>query len=289
MDGTTDTGHQHIDNLLSELRVAGPKPGDELLNAIRASGAEGVPALTAMVTNPAEYEVVEGDEDRTGWAPYSVVDILGELHPPEALEPLLSLLPWDGYEYLTSSLPVALAQYGEGALDPLTAFLADESQIVWSRWRAITAMAKMAGIFPELRDEIAARLMRQLDTVEPNDENLEVLRGALISELVELRATESIPSIIRAFEETDIDPFLTSWSDVRDAFDIPPGIAPHLDHSAPSRQAIIDSILGSGAPQPMSDPALVAPKSYRRQTLKVGRNEPCPCGSGKKYKKCHGR
>ena len=22
---------------------------------------------------------------------------------------------------------------------------------------------------------------------------------------------------------------------------------------------------------------------------KVGRNEPCPCGSGKKYKKCHGK
>ncbi|MBX9656918.1 MAG: SEC-C domain-containing protein, partial [Nitrospiraceae bacterium] len=21
---------------------------------------------------------------------------------------------------------------------------------------------------------------------------------------------------------------------------------------------------------------------------KVGRNDPCPCGSGKKYKKCHG-
>lgn len=26
-----------------------------------------------------------------------------------------------------------------------------------------------------------------------------------------------------------------------------------------------------------------------RETPKVGRNEPCPCGSGKKYKKCHGR
>ena len=25
-----------------------------------------------------------------------------------------------------------------------------------------------------------------------------------------------------------------------------------------------------------------------RQTPKVGRNDPCPCGSGKKYKKCHG-
>jgi preprotein translocase subunit SecA len=25
------------------------------------------------------------------------------------------------------------------------------------------------------------------------------------------------------------------------------------------------------------------------QVPKVGRNEPCPCGSGKKYKHCHGR
>ena len=25
-----------------------------------------------------------------------------------------------------------------------------------------------------------------------------------------------------------------------------------------------------------------------RETPKVGRNEPCPCGSGLKYKKCHG-
>ena len=27
---------------------------------------------------------------------------------------------------------------------------------------------------------------------------------------------------------------------------------------------------------------------YIRQMPKVGRNEPCPCGSGKKYKRCHG-
>ena len=29
--------------------------------------------------------------------------------------------------------------------------------------------------------------------------------------------------------------------------------------------------------------------TYRREQPKVGRNEPCPCGSGKKYKQCHGR
>ncbi len=30
-------------------------------------------------------------------------------------------------------------------------------------------------------------------------------------------------------------------------------------------------------------------ETIRRKTPKVGRNEPCPCGSGKKYKNCHGK
>jgi preprotein translocase subunit SecA len=31
------------------------------------------------------------------------------------------------------------------------------------------------------------------------------------------------------------------------------------------------------------------PQPAQRQGPKVGRNEPCPCGSGKKYKQCHGK
>ena len=27
----------------------------------------------------------------------------------------------------------------------------------------------------------------------------------------------------------------------------------------------------------------------QRKAKKVGRNAPCPCGSGRKYKKCHGK
>jgi preprotein translocase subunit SecA len=33
----------------------------------------------------------------------------------------------------------------------------------------------------------------------------------------------------------------------------------------------------------------VAPRQAVRKEGKIGRNDPCPCGSGKKYKKCHGR
>jgi len=31
-----------------------------------------------------------------------------------------------------------------------------------------------------------------------------------------------------------------------------------------------------------------SPRPVQRAHEKVGRNDPCPCGSGKKYKKCHG-
>jgi len=44
-----------------------------------------------------------------------------------------------------------------------------------------------------------------------------------------------------------------------------------------------------GAPAPSPEPEIQLPKvTIRRDTPKVGRNDPCPCGSGKKYKHCHG-
>src|SRR5690606_41513496 len=36
-------------------------------------------------------------------------------------------------------------------------------------------------------------------------------------------------------------------------------------------------------------PRETAMETVRRDEPKVGRNDPCPCGSGKKYKQCHGR
>jgi preprotein translocase subunit SecA len=42
------------------------------------------------------------------------------------------------------------------------------------------------------------------------------------------------------------------------------------------------------APQPARTGGDDVVKTVRRDEPKVGRNDPCPCGSGKKYKKCHG-
>ena len=57
--------------------------------------------------------------------------------------------------------------------------------------------------------------------------------------------------------------------------------APDVLHDAP--QAV-------PAPRPLqSAPAFEKPETFQRELPKVGRNDACPCGSGKKYKHCHGQ
>ena len=57
-------------------------------------------------------------------------------------------------------------------------------------------------------------------------------------------------------------------------------IAPEPDviTAAPSSQLVLSR--GEGDAKP---------KTIKRESKKVGRNDPCPCGSGKKFKKCCGR
>jgi preprotein translocase subunit SecA len=41
--------------------------------------------------------------------------------------------------------------------------------------------------------------------------------------------------------------------------------------------------------EPAAEAGGEAAQPFVRETRKIGRNEPCPCGSGKKFKQCHGR
>ncbi len=61
--------------------------------------------------------------------------------------------------------------------------------------------------------------------------------------------------------------------------------AQHADFAeapAPDAEAADQAIAQAAAPAPPAQP-------FRRFNDKIGRNEPCPCGSGRKYKLCHGR
>jgi preprotein translocase subunit SecA len=59
-----------------------------------------------------------------------------------------------------------------------------------------------------------------------------------------------------------------------------PEATPHGGDGRMTAQKPAVGALGAPAAAPVAAPSTAAPK--------VGRNDPCPCGSGKKYKKCHG-
>jgi preprotein translocase subunit SecA len=71
-----------------------------------------------------------------------------------------------------------------------------------------------------------------------------------------------------------------------------PAPAPAAAPGAPPRRlGGLDMPLPEEVPEaPRAQSEVQLPKiTVRRDTPKVGRNDPCPCGSGKKYKHCHGK
>ncbi|MCY4477694.1 MAG: preprotein translocase subunit SecA [Gammaproteobacteria bacterium] len=59
--------------------------------------------------------------------------------------------------------------------------------------------------------------------------------------------------------------------------------------AAPAKSAAAGPQAAEARPSRRRPPRAAAPvQTYRRARPRVGRNEPCPCGSGKKYKRCHG-
>ena len=56
-------------------------------------------------------------------------------------------------------------------------------------------------------------------------------------------------------------------------------------HAAAQSITAEGSVEGSSEAEETAEPA----QPFVREDKKVGRNEACPCGSGKKYKQCHGK
>ena len=73
---------------------------------------------------------------------------------------------------------------------------------------------------------------------------------------------------------------------IQSAQDVPPSPAeqapPEMEFQHPQAENMLEP-----EPTDAGEPEAQAP--FIREGRKVGRNEPCPCGSGKKYKHCHGK
>ena len=83
---------------------------------------------------------------------------------------------------------------------------------------------------------------------------------------------ERTTDLIFRMEELDENFVGSTWSGGEARHDE----APPASEIGGQQQSAIDGTPGDGKPKPI-----------RRTGKPVGRNDPCPCGSGKKYKNCH--
>ena len=114
--------------------------------------------------------------------------------------------------------------------------------------------------------------------LEPDAEMDPVVNGFAVWALIDLAAVEAIDTMRAAFRRKAVDLSL-----VGDEEDVEIALALRKRHStpAPSYHILPPGWLDQPDAGGIQPDTRVSP-----QGGKVGRNDPCPCGSGKKYKKC---
>ena len=140
-------------------------------------------------------------------------------------------------------------------------------QILDSHWREHLAA------LDHLRQGIHLRGYAQKNPKQEYKREAFELFGALI-ESVKLEVTRTLIAVQikseAALEVPDAPPALENVS---------------YQHADPVSAASQESVEASLAP-PADEKAQ---QPFKRYNEKIGRNDPCPCGSGKKYKQCHGK
>lgn len=271
------------------LRLGDPNDEDAVFDYDTLGiGREHVPELIRMTTDeglhtaPSDSPIV--------WAPLHAWRQLGELRAEEAVGPLLGLLRLvNEDDWVVSEVPGVLADIGPASLEPAAAYLADPTHDEWPRVAAAEAIGQIGQRFDELRETCIARLTGQLQFFAAQSA---MLNAFLILPLLNLGAVQAAPVMEQAFAAGLVDEDVQGdWEDVQ----VQLGLKMQREgERKPTRRTRLedrfvpqwDEVMEEQE-EDLTEPPEI-PWATHLASPKIGRNEPCPCGSGKKYKKCCG-
>jgi hypothetical protein len=190
----------------------------------------------------------------------------------DAIKPLLEQLrkiDEEGDDWVSEEMPEVFRMIGKTAIPHLAEYLSNQNHGLFARICASCSIERIGIRDTTTRLDAVTVLSKQLERYSENDPTL---NGFLVDSLVDLKGVEALSIIRKAFEAGYVD--CSVMGDLEDA-EVKLGIIKESRSSprchpgfAPSSQLRNDSV------------------EKELKGKKVGRNEPCPCGSGKKYKKC---
>ena len=210
------------------------------------------------------------------WGPMHAWRALGQLRAEAAIAPLLALLKTiEDDDVADREIPAVLGMIGPAAIPHIAAYLSDRSNPEWAAATAMSGLNAIVGRHSECRGESIGIVTRLL---EPHPDANPTTTGFAVSALIDLHAVEEIDTIRDAFRRDTVD--ISIAGDAEDV-EIALGLRARRVTAAPSYMMVP----GDWSPRPVADRIQRDIAALPRRE-KVGRNDPCPCGSGKKYKKC---
>jgi hypothetical protein len=224
-------------------------------------------------------------------------------------------------DFIAGDFGSVLASACDGDLTGIQSIIENEAADEWARGAAIRALAMLVGAGLKSREEVLAVFATLYRGKLVRDAKNETIWSELVASTSDLYAEELIEEIRQVFAEGLADPGYVGLTEVER--DLAKGKERVLAELAanPHSQLITDTVKSfagwacftenggnspddSGGDDFDGDPYAEdfdAPYLYdfeggpvwaspslpiRREWPKIGRNDPCPCGSGKKYKKC---
>ena len=237
--------------------------------------------------------------------------LLAELNATESLYKILQLLRqdeellefWFG-DFLTAEVWRSIYQLGKNQLEKLKQFALEPNIYTYARSAISTAVEQIAYHEPERKPEVVEWIKDVLTFLLDNRDAEDLIDsdfiGFIIGDIMDLKAKELLPLVKTFFNQG-----LVSKSICGDFKDVENGTInkPEKDYYKYTLYNIYDRykhILTTWAGYNEEEKDLddsgfndYDMTDYQSEYLtdsapKIGRNNPCPCGSGKKYKKCCG-
>ena len=301
--------HLSIQELLSKLEELGNQVPMELAQAILAKEQEAVIPLCDVLQDDDYWEA----EDNRQWMPLHAVKLLGMLADTRALPHLLNALIL-AYEvdddWIMEDLPTVFGRIGPPAIPLLEEFIHahERDNEFWrSRSIAVDGLVAIALHYPHEQERIST-FLHGLFFEEDDPEFLGFAAGSIL----DLGDPSSIPVLEKAFDRGVIDEFIIKRDDLLIGRKKPHGMYNNdlLNFYDPEQvgerqvrwemEREIEYEKERYADQKLEQREKSIAIELKRLeitntlnernvlplTRKVGRNEPCPCGSGKKFKKC---
>lgn len=309
--------------LLNFLETAGRTPPAALIEECVKRQAALTPALLVMLEDSFADDWEDGNDPR--WYRGIHAGRLLIAYREEAALPLfeqvyISLDEGD-QDYL-EWFETDLAHYGETAVPTFTRVLNLDTQgeYHYGRSLACATLSTIALQHPQTREGILQTMRALLPSLradgsldlEPEAEAHDIW-GELAVALADLRDEVSRPQVEKLLSDDWIEPMMITLESFQAEFapDAPPpdeadfrydilgiyGSAAYEEKSSAMMAGRRDLLRDQGIlwpkpdPQPYANPvsAWFNNKVLNLPQQKIGRNDPCPCGSGKKYKNCHGQ